>query len=62
MDGTTRVRALGSTAKDDRVAGLQAQRASIGRHVRPTLIDDADDAQRYTHTLDLQPVRPGPFR
>ena len=54
--------ALAATAQDGRVAGLEAQRTGIARHVRPALVDDADDAERYAHALDPQPVRTHPLR
>ena len=44
------------------IAGLEAERAGIGRHVGPALIDDADDAERRAHALDVQAVRAGPIR
>jgi hypothetical protein len=55
------VPALGAAAQDCSVAGLEAQRSGIGRHVGATLEDDADDAQWHPHALDAQPVRPVPL-
>ena len=61
MDRPRRLRRIGTAAQDDGIAGLEAQRAGIGGHVRPAFIDDADDAERRAHPLDMQPVRPVPF-
>ena len=47
MDGAARAQAVGAAAQDRGIAGFQAQRAGIGGHVRPALIDDADDAERH---------------
>ena len=47
-----RVQALGAAAQDRGVAGLQAQRAGIGGHVRAALVDDADHPERHAHALD----------
>ena len=52
--------AFRAAAQDRGVAGLQAQRAGIGRHVGPALVDDADDAQGHAHALDLEAVGPRP--
>ena len=52
--------ALGAAAQDRGIAGLEAERAGIGRHVRAALVDDADDAERHAHALDRQAVRPRP--
>jgi hypothetical protein len=52
--------ALAAAAKDHRVARLQTKRTGIGRDVGATLINDPDDAERHSHALDLQTVRPGP--
>ena len=62
MNRATRMSAFRSAAQDDRVAGLQAQRAGIGGHVRATLINDAHDTERHAHTLDPQAVRARPLR
>ena len=56
MDGARGMEAVGAAAQDRGVAGLQAQRAGVGRHVRPALVDDADDAERRAHALDVQAV------
>jgi hypothetical protein len=42
-----------AAAQDRRVAGLEAQRGRVGRHVRARLVDDADDAERHAHQADL---------
>ena len=49
-----------AAAQDHRIAGLEAERAGVGRDVRPALVDDADDAERRAHALDMQAVRPVP--
>ncbi len=51
------VRRRGGAAQDDRVAGLQAQRGRVDRHVRPRLVDDRDDAERHAHPAHVQSVR-----
>ena len=48
---------LGAAAQDRRVAGLEAQSRGVGGHVRPRLVDDADDAQRHAHQADLDAGR-----
>ena len=60
MDGGGRIERIRAAAQDHRIAGLEAERAGIRRHVRPALIDDADDAERRAHALDMQAVRPVP--
>ena len=50
------VRRRARAAQDDRVAGLQAQRRGVDRHVRPGLVDDRDDAERHPHAPQLQAV------
>ena len=62
MDRGTRPPALRTATQDHRIAGLQAQRAGVRRHVRTALVDDADDAERHAHALDHQAVGPGPLR
>ena len=47
---------VGSPAQHHRVAALQTQRACVGGHVRPALVDDADDAERRRHPLDPEAV------
>ena len=51
-----------SAAQDHRVAGFQAQRAGIGGHVGPALIDDADDADGRGNARDIETVRLLPTR
>ncbi len=51
------MKALGAAAQDGRIAGLEAQSAGIGGHVGPRFVDDADDAERHAHALEVQPVR-----
>src|SRR3546814_6193259 len=48
--------ALGATAQDGGIAGLEAERAGVGGHVRPALVDDADDPERHRDARDLQAV------
>ena len=60
MDGGGGIERIRAAAQDHRIAGLEAERAGIRRHVRPALIDDADDAERRAHALDMQAVRPVP--
>ncbi len=38
------------------VAGLEAQRAGIGRHIGPAFVDHTDDTQRRAHAFDVQAV------
>ena len=54
-DGAARAQTVGAAAQDRGIAGFQAQRAGIGGHVRPAFIDDADDAERHPHALDVMP-------
>ena len=51
MDGGARVMALRAAAQDRRVAGLEAERAGVRRHVGAAFVDDADDADRHAHAL-----------
>ena len=51
-----RAEAVGAAAQDHGVAGLQAQHAGVGGHVRPAFVDHADDAERDAHTLDAHAV------
>ena len=60
VDGAVGALALGAAAQDRGIAGLEAERRGIGRHVRPALIDDADDAERHAHALDRHAVRARP--
>jgi hypothetical protein len=53
--------ALGAAAQDRRAAGLEADTAGIRGHVRPGLVDDADDAERHAHALDREAIWPRPF-
>ena len=56
MDGARGAETFGAAAQDHGVAGLEAERTGIGRHVGPALVDHADDAERHTHTLDAHAV------
>jgi hypothetical protein len=60
MNCTARLHAFGAAAQDHRVARFQTQRARVRSHVRATLVDDADHAERHPHALDAQPVGPRP--
>ena len=51
-----RVRRRGRAAQDDRVAGLQAQRGGVDRHVRPRLVDHGDHAERHAHLAHVEAV------
>ena len=46
--------ALRAAAQDRGVAGLEAQRAGVGRHVGAAFVDDADDAERHAHALRMR--------
>ena len=59
-DGAAGAQTVGTAAQDRGIAGFQAQRAGIRRHIRPALIDDADDTERHAHPLDGHAVRPFP--
>ncbi|ABA49903.1 hypothetical protein BURPS1710b_3448 [Burkholderia pseudomallei 1710b] len=48
---------LRAAAQDRRVAGLQAQRGRVDRHVRPRFVDDPDHAERHAHLADLDSAR-----
>jgi hypothetical protein len=61
VDRGGRIQRIRAAAQDDRIASLQAERAGVGRDVRPTLVDHADDAERRAHTLDVKAVRPVPL-
>ena len=50
-----------AAAQDHGVAGLERQRTGVGGDVRAALEDDADDAERRAHALDVEAVRPVPF-
>jgi hypothetical protein len=52
-DGAVAADGFRAAAQDGRVAGLQAQRGSVGGDVRTGFVDDADDAKRHAHLADL---------
>jgi hypothetical protein len=56
-DDRGRAGAVAPAAQDHGIARFQAQRAGIGCDIGPRFIDHADDADRYRHALDCQPVR-----
>ncbi len=60
MDRARGAKTFRAAAQDDRIAGLEAEAAGIGGHVRPALVDDADHPERHAHALDAQAVRPRP--
>ncbi len=60
MDRAAGTEAVGAAAQDHGIAGLQAQRAGIGRHVRAAFEDHADHPERHAHALDGHAVRPRP--
>ncbi len=62
MDRLVGMPAFRAATQDHGVAGLQTQRARIGSHIGPALVNDSDDAQRHAHALDAQSVGPVPFR
>ena len=49
------MKALGTATQDHGIARLEAQGGRIRRHVRPTLVNDADDAERHRHALNCRP-------
>ena len=61
MNETRRIGGIGAAAQDDGIAGLKAQSTGIGRHVRPALIDDADDTKRRADALDVEAIGAIPF-
>ena len=56
-DGLVRMQGFRAATQDGGVAGFQAQRGGIRRHVRPCFVNDADDAERHTHVADLDAGR-----
>jgi hypothetical protein len=50
------LRGARGAAQHDRVAGLQAQRGGVDRHVRARLVDDGDDSERDAHLAHVQAV------
>ena len=62
MDRGRRVKTVRSAAQHHRVAALEAERAGVGGHVRPALVNDADDAERRRHAFDDEAVWAGEGR
>ena len=62
VNGATGMHALGAATQDGGVAGLEAQTTRIAGHVRPALVDDADDAERHAHPRDVEAVGTRPLR
>ena len=60
MDRAAGAEAVGATAQDHGVAGLQAQHAGIRGDIGTALEDHADHAERHAHALDGHAVRPLP--
>ncbi|MNL07213.1 hypothetical protein D3C87_1278830 [compost metagenome] len=60
-DGAGGMETVAAAAQDDGIARFDAERAGIGRHIGPAFEDDADDAQRRAHALDMEPIGPVPF-
>ena len=60
MDGGRGAEGIRAAAQDRGIARLEAERAGIGGDVRAALEDDADDAERRAHALDMESVRPVP--
>ena len=60
VDRAGRAERVGAAAQDRGVAGLEAERAGVGGDVRAALVDDADDAERRAHALDVEAVRAVP--
>ena len=60
LDGAARAQTVRAAAQDRGIAGFQAERAGIGGHIGPALVDDADDAERHPDALDGHAVRPRP--
>ncbi len=56
MDRGRRMETVRSAAQHHGVAALEAERARVRRHVRPALVDDADDAERRRDPLDHEAV------
>ena len=59
-DHRVRLDRLAPAPKDRRVARLEAQAGGVGGHVRPRLVDEADDTQRDADARDLDAARPPP--
>src|ERR1700721_1601814 len=60
VNGTGRAEALGTSAQNDCVAGLETECARIRCDVRPALINHADDAARHADTCDPHAVGTAP--
>ncbi len=56
-NGGIRPRRVRAAAKDHRVAGLQAQRARVGRHVGARLVDDGNHSDRHAHASNQETIR-----
>ena len=61
MDRLGGVKTFRPAAQDHRIAGFQAQRPGIRRHVGTAFIDHTDHAQRRCHPLNMQTIRAVPF-
>ncbi len=56
VDGARGMKAVGPTAQDHGIAGLEAQRAGVCGHVGAGLENYADQAKRRAHTGDVEPI------
>ena len=61
-DGQRGTEAVRAAAQDHGIAGLQAERAGIRRHVGAALEDDADDAERRRTRSICRPFGRSPWR
>ncbi len=57
-DRPVRANGLRAAAQNASVTALQTQTGGVRRHVRPRLVDDADDTQRHAHAAHLDARRP----
>ncbi len=59
MDGGRRAKTVRAAAQHHRIAALEAERAGVRGHIRPALVDDADDSERRRHALDDEAIGTG---
>ena len=62
LDGGRRANTIRAAAQHHSVAALEAERAGVGGHIGPALVDHADDAERRRHALDHEAVGAGEGR
>ena len=60
MNGAAGAETLGTAAQDRGITRFEAERACIRGHIRPTFIDDANDAKGNPDALDSHTVRAAP--